>query len=326
MTLCIGLDAHKKTCTYRVKDRDGKLVASETIPSTAQELDAMLTRFPRAQVVLEASSVSRWVYQHLKQNGADVRLIHPVNIRRTLGRKSDALDAGFLADAFMLGALKECYVPSPDVEQMRELARSRAFLVRECTRLKNRIHAKLRGRGVSPPEGAAFTKANRDWLRNQNPEFPMLLRLIEHVESEIKRSDEEIRREVEQSKPLQNLMTIPGVGPLTALVVYAEIGDVDRFTSAEHVASYFGLVPGESQSGETMHRGRITKRGSKAARFVLVQAAWMHVSHCKSSSITRSFDVLVKRVGKRKAIVATARKLAKVSYHLLREERGFVDQ
>ena len=323
MTYCIGLDAHAKTCTYRVKDHEGNLVAGDTLPSTRQDLDHLLASYPDAAIVLEASSVSRWIYAHLKASRADVHLIHPVNIRRTLGRKSDELDAGFLADAFRLGALRECYVPPPEIQLLRELARSRTFLVQQRTKMMNRIHAKLRGRGIDKPEGSTFAKKNRAWLLDQDPEFRHLAGLIDHLDAAIKESDHEVRAAARKHQGIQHLMTVVGFGPLTSLVLYAEIGDVARFPSAKHVCGYFGLVAGESQSGDVMHRGRITKRGSSLARFVLIQAAWMHVIHCPESSITKKHKALAKRIGKKKAAVATARRLAKLSYHLLRDKRSF---
>lgn len=298
-------------------------MATDTFPSTRQDLDHLLASFPGATIVLEASSVSRWIYAHLKASKADVRLIHPVNIRRTLGRKSDDLDAGFLADAFLLGALRECYIPPADIQVLRDLARSRTFLVQERTKVMNRVYAKLRGTGTTGPVGSVFAKKNRAWLLEQDPEFRHLAGLIDCLTASIRESDRDLRRVAQENAAIQNLMTVPGFGPLTSVVLYAEIGDVSRFPSAKHVCSYFGLVAGESQSGETMHRGRITKHGSRLARFVLVQAAWMHVMHCPDSSITQSHKALAKRIGNKKAVIATARKLAKLSYHLLRDERGF---
>jgi len=219
--------------------------------------------------------------------------------------------------------LRECYVPPPEIQLLRELARSRTFLVQERTKMMNRIHAKLRGKGTEKPMGSVFTKGNRPWLLEQDAEFRHLVGLIDHLDAAIKESDLEIRRAVDDNEAIQHLFTVPGFGPLTSLVLYAEIGDVSRFPSAKHVCGYFGLVAGESQSGESMHRGRITKRGSSLARFVLIQAAWMHVIHCPESSITKKHKALEKRIGKKKAAVATARRLAKVTYHLLRDKRSF---
>ena len=321
---CIGLDAHMKTCTYRVKDHQGNLVDGKTIPSTREDLDLLLLEHPNAAIVLEATTVSRWIYDHLKTNGANVHLIHPVNIRRTLGRKSDNLDAGFLADAFMLGALRECYVPPADIQVLRELARSRTFLVRERTKIMNRIHAKLRGRGITSPTGSIFSKKNRAWLLEQDRvELPHLAQLIDHLSLAIRNTDQDVVAAMKKTPEIQLLESIPGFGPLTSLVMYSEVGDVSRFPSAEHLCAYFGIVPGESQSSEVMHRGRITRRGSSLARYVLVQAAWMHVTHCPASSVTKSHKRLAKRIGKAKAIVATARRLVKVSYHVLRDKRSF---
>lgn len=99
---------------------------------------------------------------------------------------------------------------------------------------------------------------------------------------------------------------------------------MDRFPDADHLAAYFGLVPGEDQTGESAKQCHITKKGSPLARWLLGQAAWVHVRRCPESSLSKDFKRLAKKKGRRNAIVAVARKLSKVSYHVLKEKRDFM--
>lgn len=328
--LCIGLDAHAKTCTYKVKDDDGHVVEGRTIPSTPEALTELATKYPHATVIVEASSVHEWIYDHLTERGIDVFPCHPVNIRRTLGKKNDEVDAGFLVDAYRVNVLPRSYVPPKPVRELRQLARHRTFLTQERTRFKNRVHAILKRKGVHILDDDGedvpdiFAKKHRSrLLAVENEEILVLLDLIEAVETKLKASEKKIEGICSTNPDLKNLMTIPGFGPLVALGLYAEIGEVNRFRNAEALTAYFGLVPWESQSGEHLARGHITKRGNGMVRWLLTQAAWRHVHTCPKSSLSKDYKRLAKRIGKKKAAVMVARKLCKVAYWLLKEQREF---
>jgi transposase len=301
MGLCIGLDAHAKTCVYVVKDDGGAVVEKGTLPSTPADLAVLPTRYPGTTVVVEASGCSEWIYDRLKDLGMDPKLVHPANIRRVLGKKNDEIDAGFLVDAYRLGCLPLSWMPPNDIRELRQLVRRCSFLSAQRTAKKNR----------------------EALLAVDDPEIPLLLDLIDAVTVKRKEADELLKAEAERNEHVRDLMTIPGFGPLVAVTVYAEIGDITRFRNAEASTSYFGLVPSEDQSGETLVRGHITHRGPAAARWALNQAAWMHVKTCEKSSITKGYRKTVKKAGKKRAIVGVQRKLAKVSFWLLKERREF---
>lgn len=333
MDLCIGLDAHRKTCVYVVKDKIGTVVDSGRIPSTPVDLEALAKKYPGVEVVLEASGVSEWIYDCLVAVGSPVVLCHPMNIFRILGKKRDEVDANFLVDARRLGILPISYMPPVEFRQLRQLCRRCAFLTHEATRLKNRLHGLLNRQGLRLLENEEddfddevpdlFAKKHReDLLRIPDPEIPVLLELLDAVEKQRTKSTAEVRK-VQDRPGIQNLRSIPGFGPLVALTVYAEMAGADRFKNAEAVACYFGLVASEKQSGETRVRGHITRRGSPLVRWLLVQAGWVHVQRCPTSSISRKYHRLAKTIGKKRAIVAVARMLAKISYCLLKEKRGF---
>jgi len=188
MGLVVGLDAHAKTCVYRVKDDDGTLVGEGTFPSTPADLSILAEAYPGATVVVEASSVTEWIYDLLTDRGMSVVPVHPTNIRRVLGMKRDEVDAGFLIDAYRLGALPRSYVPPKRIRALRQLYRQAAFLTKERTRLKNRVHAILKRRGIrlldrdeeDVPDLFAMKHGDR-LLVVGDPEIPVLLHLIDAV-------------------------------------------------------------------------------------------------------------------------------------------------
>jgi transposase len=130
--------------------------------------------------------------------------------------------------------------------------------------------------------------------------------------------------EVSKTLPaVQRLQTVPGFGPITSLALYAEIGDVKRFERAEQVVAYFGLEPVIEQSSDTVKQLGISHKGPGWIRGLLTQAAWAHVRYAPFSHVTQKYRKLAKRVGKQRAITATARRLAKVAYCIWRDETSF---
>jgi len=331
MALCIGLDAHAKTCVYVVKDDAGTTVDRGTLPSTPADLSLLAERYPGAEVVVEASSVTEWIVDRLTDLGMAVVPAHPVNIRRVLGKKNDEVDAGFLVDAHRLGCLPRSYVPPKPIRALRQLARRCAFLTKERTRFKNRVHAILKRRGIRflDPDTEddvpdVFARKHRDrLLAVDDPEIPVLLELIDAVTGKREALDEELLAVSQGTPDVRWLRTIPGFGPLVAVALYAEAGDLSRFRSADAFAAYLGLVPTEAQSGETRVRGHITRRGPGHVRWLLNQAAWQHARLCPSSSVTKDYRRLLRRAGRKRAITAASRRLARVGYCLLRERRPF---
>jgi transposase len=197
--------------------------------------------------------------------------------------------------------------------------------------MKSRVHGILKRKGIRIMDDKTeedvsdvFAKRNRErLLMIHDPEIPVLLELIDAITEKRKEASEQLEKEAERNEHLRNLRTIPGFGALVAVTVYAEIGDVTRFRSAEALTSYFGQVPTESQSGETRVRGHITRHGPAAVRWAMNQAAWVHVNNSPTSSITKDFKRTLMRAGKKRAIVGVQRKLTKVCYWLLKENREF---
>jgi transposase len=201
--------------------------------------------------------------------------------------------------------------------------RRRAFLVRQVTKLKVKIRDVLAYEGVTPPtDYGLFTARGAEWLHSLNLEpVDCYIRLIEPLKDKVKLLSSRLKREAGEDPDVRLLMTIPGVGYYVALLVKAEIGDVSRFSSGDHLASYAGLVPSTRSSGGVERHGGITRQGSRWLRWALVEAAMVHIRF--DSPVTRFYHGVAERRGRKAALVAAARKLATVCYSVLVNGRSY---
>ena len=205
--------------------------------------------------------------------------------------------------------------------------RSNTSLVKERTLLKNRIKAIIAKDNISFTGTDLFGKAGRAWLDTQElPESATLmvhtyLSMIDSVNEHIKTIEKTIKEKSSNYPEVALLQTIPGFGPITAFLLVAEIGAISRFDNPKKFTSYFGLVPRISQSGNHAYYGRITKVGNPQVRWALVQAAHRIVRMDKEWQ--QFAHRIAYRSGKKKAIVAVARKLAVVVYAIMKRETGY---
>ncbi len=323
MSTYIGIDVHKRTCQVTVLT--GKEVRHFRLANEPRVLREFLEEFATAEVALEASSCWQPVYELLEGLGYRVKLAHPKRTRIIADAKikTDVRDSEALARLLQLGWLPEAYVPPKPIRELRELVRLRAYLVRERTKFRNKIWAELTKRGICPSANP-FSKRGMLWLRGLGIRtVSECLDVLEVLNSRIRALERDLRRMAEELSEARLLMSIPGVGYYSAMLILAEIGDVHRFPSAEKLCSYAGLVPSVEQSGSKHRFGPVTKEGSALLRWVLVQCAWMHLTHAEDSRLKRFFWKLARRKGKQIAIVATARKLLVAIYWMLRRGEPF---
>src|SRR5207302_2818404 len=213
----------------------------------------------------------------------------------------------------------EAWIAPPPVRQLRALLRHRAQLVRLRTLLRNRIHAVLAGHGHGRPAGC-WSGPGRAWLASL--ELPAVSRevvgddlaLIDALQVPIDRPGLEVHRRARSDPRVKVLTRLPGVGPFTALVILAEVGDITRFGSARQLASWAGLTPTVRGSDRVAHCGHISKEGSGRLRWVLCEAAQ---TAKRSPEFAVTFQRIAKRRGKKIATTAVARKLATRAWHLL---------
>jgi transposase len=227
-----------------------------------------------------------------------------------------------LADLLRLDMIPECYIPSIEIRELRDLARRRHYFVSTRTMFKNKIHAELSRRWIDYSKADLFTQAGRDYLKSLHiAAVDDYLDSIEFLDAKIKELDGEIKEQALQDKYAKLLVTVPGISYYGALLISSEIADINRFPDPEHLCSYAKLAPGTHQSGDTQYQ-KVDHKGNRMLNWIMIQCVHVHVLNC-NSSITRHYNRIKETRGSKVAIVAAARKLMKAIYIMLREERTF---
>jgi transposase len=278
------------------------------------------------QVVLEATTNAWTLYDQLAPVVQEVKIAHPLLIKLISSArvKTDTRDTLHLARLLAAGLIPEVWVPPPPVRELRVLVAHRQRLVRQRTQACNRLHSVLHAHQLVPPAGRLGSSGQQAWWEQLNvPTLERLrvqqdLTILQTVEGRISTVDAELSR-LSTQEPWQHLapflMQLPGFAVVTSMTLLAAIGDITRFPSAKKLVGYSGLGASVHASGQTHHTGPITKQGRRELRTVLVEAAWSAVDH--HPYWHDEFARLVPSLGKGKAIVAIARKLLVVVWHVL---------
>src|SRR6266487_2641247 len=259
MSVYVGIDVHRKRSQVAIVAEDGKVQLNKNTVNGTETLLRLIGDLPAGTpVAFEAAFGWGWLLRLLEDYGFDPHLVHPLRCKAIASArlKNDKVDAAILAQLLRAGLLPEAWIAPPAVRQLRALLRHRARLVRLRTSLRNRIHAVLADHGHDRPAGC-WSGPGRAWLASL--ELPAVSRevvedglgLTGAVEARIDRLDWEIRQRARSDPRARVLTQLPGVGPFTALVILAEVGDVSRFGSARQLASWAGLTP---------HRPRLRPR------------------------------------------------------------------
>jgi transposase len=328
----IGMDIHKKDTQACMKNETGKVLLTGRFPSRPKDLNAFIDKVEAmgspASFVIESTGFCIPIYDVLVGRGHEVKVAHPLKIKAlTAGRaKTDKNDADMLAELLRLNAIPESYIPPVEMRELRELTRFRQSLVRNSTELKNQVHAFLASRGIqTPPEYlSAFSNKHRAWLRSLHlGQVDDLLDILEMLWKKIEKVEDDIERTCPKKEDVTLLKTITGVGAVISNSLVAEICDIERFSSPENLFSYAGIISSVHQSGEKCWTGPITKQGNARIRYLMVEAAYSHVRNAKDSQLTRYYEKKKAEKGTKKAIVATARKLLGIIYHMLKKREAF---
>jgi transposase len=318
-----GLDAHKKYTYATILGPDGEILAQKKMGN--EEVPGFLAPYPVEHVAMEATTSIAPLHRRLTGMGYEVHVAHPKETR-TIAKariKTDRISFRALAELLRVNGLPESYFPPPPIALLRQKVRRRAFLVRRRAELKVKIQSILTYEGVKPPEGyGLFTRKGVEWLRGLGLEaVDCYLRLMPPLKEEIGLLSRELQLMARGDEDVRLLMTVPGVGYSIALLIKAEIGDVGRFSSCDHLASYAGLVPSTRSSGGVERQGRITSKGSLWLRWAMVEAAMVHLRY--DTPVTQFYHRVAERRGRKPALVAAARKLVTVCYSVLVNRRPY---
>jgi transposase len=291
------------------------------------EIVPFLGRYPVDKVAMESSTSIVPVYRALRGKGYNVLVSHPKKTRLIAESriKTDRVDSWALTELARLDALPLSYVPPDDIAALREKVRRRAFMVRMRSKLKVKIKAHLTINGLTPPsEYGLFTRKGLEWLHGlQSDAVESYPPILSTLTIQIERLSKELRRMAPEDEEVRLLMTIPGVGYYSALLVKSEIGTIDRFPDGEKLCSYAGLVPSVSSSGAHKRYGSITKEGSRWLRWIMVESVHIHLKY--DTGITRAYHAIAERKGSGIAKVAAARRLLMCCYAVLRNHEPYHD-
>lgn len=335
--LYIGMDLHKNTSTFAVKDKDGKIIDSDKVPTEPSAIKGYLKKINEGNggegLSLALEPVSQWHFyaDFLQKMGIDVHLGNPLKIKAIASAriKTDKIDAGVLCDLLRSDLLPEAYFASQEVRFWKEMVRFRASLIHLRTEVKNKVHSILFKNALRHPFTNLFGVSGRKWLKSLNlsEEFQFnlsrYLDLIDVLGKLIKEADERIENTVSNHPQARLLTSIPGISYVSGLTIMAEIGDVNRFPSAKKLQGYAGLVPSTYASGERMVHGRITKQGSRWLRWTMTEISQRQLICKKNPGFGWYYERIRQRKNSGAAATATARKLLAVVWRILKDNRPF---
>jgi transposase len=314
----IGIDLHKSFFQACVVSGSGERQWEGRFARSAEGITRFVARGVGASstIAVEASGPTWAFVDALVPCGAQICVVDPrkTKIKAGFAAKTDRLDARRLADAVRRESVVSIYIPPPTIRELREMCRSRQQVVRLRSRLAQMIRMLLlRNDAGDPPTDRLYTARALAWLAEVHlaPEAECSLRRLErlframHAEALI--ADAAVKQRAAADPIAVALTALMGIGPVRALTIRAEIGDIARFRRGAQLASYAGLVPGVEQSGDRYRTGRITREGSPWLRYVLVEAA---INAMRRDDATgRWARRLAVRTGGNKARVALARVL-----------------
>lgn len=325
----IGLDISKRSIQLCILDSRGKVVKELSVANNDRDLYEQLGRLRGPlSVCYEASCGYGHLYDRLSTIAKHVCVAHPGHLRLIFKskRKNDRVDAKKLATLLLLDQVPAVYVPSMNIRGWRRMIEFRNRLVRERTRLKNRLRALCRSHAIAlPANKRVWTKKGLQMLADLSFDHPsatlerdISISELKHNAEQTRRIEKELNRIADDHPAVILLRSIPGVGPRTAEAVAAFIDRPQRFRKSKHIAAYFGLVPSQDQSGNVNRLGHITREGPSVVRRLLTEAAWQGIRH---SPRIRAYFERVRRddPARRKiALVATAHYLVRVMLALLK--------
>jgi transposase len=329
----LGLDIHKKTISYCLRQADGTILREGTIDATREALSALKESMPQPwSAGMEATMFSAWIYDHLRAHGATVKVAHSPMLRAIAAgkRKNDRLDARKIADLLRCDYFPECHIAAPEIRNRRRVLRYRNLLVRQAVRMKTKVSGLLMETGIPYNKAKLHSKRYFSQLleerRSEMPEsVPELLQLSRLSIETLARMDYQLLSALKHDKLLsvrvERLMTIPGVGIVVALTWALEIGDIHRFASLKTVVSYCGLCGAERSSAGKQQRTPISKQRNHHLQTVLVEAA--KLAPRWHSELALVYDREKQRGNRNRATLAVARKLVAYLLAVDRGERDF---
>lgn len=336
----VGVDLHKTQFTVYMQ-REGKTEGYfRKYPTTEKGYEAFFTETNAKRelgdeiiAAVESTGNTRYFKNRLEREGIKVKVINSLKFKviRESVKKTDRHDAKTITEFLMKNMLPESKLCSEQSEELRRVVKARSALVQTLVSLKNQVHGILVANGYESKKGLLNSKKGRQWILDTLVEnqyglvAQSLIESIERVECEVKKFEKLMDELTEEDRTVEILKSIPGVGRITAVTARAYIDDITRFPDYKSFSAYCGLVPWVQCSNTTERYGKITKRGPKVLRTAIIQMVigMIKVKSERGNILMSRYEVLKKRKGSGKSIVATARKLTKIIWTLLQNDTKY---
>lgn len=327
----VAIDLGGRESQICVRAEDGTILEEKRHPTRL--LDKLMRRWPTSRIIVETSAEAFRVADAAKAAGHEVRVV-PATLVKSLGVgargiKTDQRDARTLSEVSCRIDLPSVHIPTEVSRELKAMCGNRESLIECRTKLINNVRGWLRTQLWRIRTGAtsSFPQRLREAATSGERVLPAhveaTLQLLEQLTSQIQAADQRLKEFAKKHPVCVRLMTVPGVGPVTAVRFVAALDDVSRFGNAHAVQSYLGLTPGEHSSSDSQHRTSITKAGPAPLRRVLVQAAWTAMRTQPNDPMVLWATQLAARKHKFIAVVAFARKIAGILYALWRDGTSY---
>jgi len=334
--MILSMDLGKFNTVCCLYDTENRKYRFETIATKRSHVDHLLESNQADLVVMEACGPSGWICDVSRARGIET-VVCSTNDEawcwKNTKRKTDRDDALKLAKMAMMDALTAVHVPAPQVRQQRMLVKYRKKLDGRINRIKNAIRALFVGQGIEIDTGKRAWCLGReridsfrrpidecDDLELWQGELDLELTQLDDLTRQMELVEKKLETYAKKNPNIQRVMTIPGVGRKTAEALVAAIDDPHRFKSSRQLSSYLGMTPKQYQSGETDRSGRISKRGPRMLRSLLLECAWASTRYNAWSKLTFARIHGGSRTRRKKAGIALARKLAVIAWAMMRDE------
>lgn len=334
-TVFIGIDIHRNSW-HLTAIVENEVIFSGALPAAPEALLKFLKRYDNSSIesVYEAGYSGYWLYEMLNHSGIKCTVTPPTLLPMEYGNhvKTDRRDSRKLAFLLSKGILKKVWVPSPQLCAHRQVLRRRQKLIGDRMRVQHRIKSELYFYGVTiaMPRGTwpAYFVTQLKEIEFAEPfqqqSFWVLVEEYEYLNQSVEQQTrllKELAASEHYAEQVRLLRTIPGIGPISAISLLLELGDISRFARAEQLAAYVGLTPAQYSSGDNIRMGRISRCGKNSLRAVLTEAAWSAIK--KDSELRSFYENLKFRRGAKKAIVAVARRLLLRCRRILLDRRPY---
>ena len=336
----VGLDTHLKNWRVSIMVGESPFKTFSQDPRSETLRNYLIRNFPNANFysAYEASYCGFKIHRNLVNLGIKNIVVNPADIPTTdkeRKQKEDSRDSRKIARELSQNDLTAIYIPEIEIEGDRNFIRYRKTLTKEIARTKHRIKSQLYYFGIEIPEkfsGKSWSNRFTSWLQElELPTESAKMTLTGHLEmAELLRkkkysTTKEIRKLSKKAIYKKNydlLITVSGVGSLTAMIILTEIGDITRFKNLDKLCSFIGLVPMTNSTGENEKTGDITVRRNKILRTAIIESSWIAIRN--DPALMLAYQKLIKRMKPQEAIIRIAKKLVNRILYVLKNKKAYV--